>query len=388
MKKKHDEEIILNKTLLKYGVIVFICLIIGYSLGAASLDISKYQEEIDTLTSRLSSLENTLSQKISQITHLQSQLTNKDAAIQEAQNEIMNLKTQLQEKDSTIQELQSQLTEKEQLVSSLQNQISDLEEQLNLKILGVYFSPKGECEEQLLYWINRANTSIHILIYSFTLDSVSDALIEAHNRGVDVKVVFEKQQITKYSEYQKLKAAGIEVRNDTNPAYMHDKIMIIDGIIVITGSYNYSAHAEESNNENLIIILSDSTANIYEQEFKKIWEQSKGEQVSPAPPISTGVIIFSVNYDAEGDDRKNLNGEYVIIKNTGETDVDMTGWILEDEANHKFHFPIFTLKAGSTVTVYTGSGTNTETELYWGQAPLYGTMKATPRIYTIKTGSL
>jgi len=260
----------LNKAFLKYGVIIVVCLFAGYALGTTSTDISELQNHIASLESQISSLQNAINEKTSLIRDLQLQ-------IQNSQTQITDLKIHLQEKEAEIQQLQSQLAEKDRLISSLQDQISDLEQQLNLKILGVYFSPKGECEEQLLYWINRANTSIHILIYSFTLDSISDALIEAHNRGVEVRVIFEKQQITQYSEYQKLKAAGIEVRNDTNPKLMHDKIMIIDGIIVITGSYNYSTNAEEYNNENIIIILSDNIAAIYEQEFKKIWEQSKGE---------------------------------------------------------------------------------------------------------------
>jgi len=345
------------RSFIKYVVVAFVCLFIGFGLGASSTDAPRYEKEIESLTSQVSNLQETLDQKLSQIA-----------------------------------DLQSQITEKEQFISSLQNQISDLKQQLNLKILGVYFSPNGECEEQLLYWISRANVSIHILIYSFTLDSISDALIEAHDRGVDVKVVFEKQQITRYSEYQKLKAAGIEVRNDTNSAYMHDKIMIIDGIIVITGSYNYSTRAEKSNNENLIIILSDDVANIYEQEFEKIWKQSKGqderEQTPSAPQASTGVIISYVNYNPPGDDRKNLNGEYVVIENKGSKDVDLTGWILEDESNHQYIFPSFILKAGSTVTVHTGSGTNTETELYWGSgSPLWNNDGDTAYLYN-KGGEL
>jgi len=352
------------KSFIKYGVVVFVCLLVGYVLGSSSVDVSRFEREAETLAS--------------QVSDLRSQITSMNSTIR-------NLQNQLQEKDLTIQELQSQITEKENLISSLQDQISDLEQQLNLKVLGVYFSPKGECEKQLLYWINRANTSIHILIYSFTLDSISDALIDAHNRGVDVKVVFEKQQITQYSEYQKLKAAGIEVRNDTNPAYMHDKIMIIDGIIVITGSYNYSTNAEENNNENIIIILSDNVARVYEHEFEKIWKQSEGEPVSSTPSTSAAVIIFTVNYDAPGDDRTNLNGEYIVIKNIGEVDVDMKGWILKDEANHQYRFPSFILKAGGTVTVYTGSGTSTETELYWeSDSPIWNNDGDTAYLYNEK----
>lgn len=101
-----------------------------------------------------------------------------------------------------------------------------------------------------------------------------------YNRGVEVKVVFEKGQISQYSEYQRLKAAGINVRNDTNSNLMHNKIMIVDSTIVLTGSFNWSASAEERNNENLIIcileriIKSAYIAVIYDQEFEKIWNES------------------------------------------------------------------------------------------------------------------
>ena len=57
----------------------------------------------------------------------------------------------------------------------------------------VYFSPNGGCEKKLIYWFNKANFSIHIMIYSFTLDNISEALIAAHKRGIEVKVVFEKE---------------------------------------------------------------------------------------------------------------------------------------------------------------------------------------------------
>jgi len=159
-------------------------------------------------------------------------------------------------------------------VASLRSRLKILQSQANTTVLGIYFSPKGGCEAQIIWWINRANISIHILIYSFTLDSISDELINAYNRGVDVKVVFEKNQVTKHSEYQKLKAAGVPVRNDTNPGLMHNKVMIIDGKIVLTGSFNWSVSAEKKNNENLIVIRSLYVARVYEEEFDKIWNNS------------------------------------------------------------------------------------------------------------------
>jgi len=144
----------------------------------------------------------------------------------------------------------------------------------NGQILGVFFSPNGGCEAEVVRWIRKANSSIFIFIYSFTLVSVGDALIDAHNRNVDVKAVFEESQISEYSEYLILKSAGIEVRKDTNPKLMHDKVMVVDNVVVLTGSFNWSASAEESNNENLIAVYGNDTASLYQNEFWKIWNAS------------------------------------------------------------------------------------------------------------------
>ena len=78
--------------------------------------------------------------------------------------------------------------------------------------------------------------------------------------------------------------------------------------------------------------------------------------------------IVYVHYDAEGDDRENLNDEYVVIKNEGDEPVYMGGFTLSDEANHVYTFPLsFVLDVNSTVTVHTGYGTDTEKDLYWNR---------------------
>lgn len=185
--------------------------------------------------------------------------------------EVERLNRYIEELKERIDTLQMWL---EGNITAYQSYISELERKLRIEILGVYFSPRGGCENAIIEWISRANRSIHILIYSFTLDSISDAIISAYKRGIDVKIVFEQEQITQYSEYWKLKEAGVPVRNDTNPYSMHNKVMIVDEEIVITGSYNWSSSAENRNNENMIIIRSREIAEIYEREFEKIWEKS------------------------------------------------------------------------------------------------------------------
>jgi competence protein ComEC len=79
------------------------------------------------------------------------------------------------------------------------------------------------------------------------------------------------------------------------------------------------------------------------------------------------IALASVNADAEGDDRDNLNDEYIVLENTGDGPLDMSGWTVQDEAEATYTVPDgFALDAGATVTLHTGSGTDTETDLYWG----------------------
>jgi len=77
--------------------------------------------------------------------------------------------------------------------------------------------------------------------------------------------------------------------------------------------------------------------------------------------------IETIHADAEGDDRENLNDEYIVFANAGDEPLDLSGWTVEDEAGKQYTFPDgFTLGPGATVTLRTGSGTDTQTELYWG----------------------
>jgi micrococcal nuclease len=92
-----------------------------------------------------------------------------------------------------------------------------------------------------------------------------------------------------------------------------------------------------------------------------------GPTPKPVPLLgAAGVIVCGGNKDAPGDDNFNLNGEYVVICNRGAAAVALSGWTLTDDgAHHTYHFGPFTLSAGASVTLYSGSGTNSATALYW-----------------------
>lgn len=134
------------------------------------------------------------------------------------------------------------------------------------------FSPGGHCDMVLVDLINHATTSIHVLIYSFTLDDVANALIQARDRGVDVKIVMEKDNANgQGSEYQTLKQANMNIRLDSNSALMHDKVAIIDNHIIVTGSFNWTASGTDHNNENMAILDSQSWAAAYETTFQSVY---------------------------------------------------------------------------------------------------------------------
>ena len=93
------------------------------------------------------------------------------------------------------------------------------------------------------------------------------------------------------------------------------------------------------------------------------WPTSTPLPTATSPPPPPDVRITYIEYTPPGDD---VQGEYVRIQNYSSTAANMTSWTLRDIANHVFTFPSFTLSGGGTVRVWTKSGTNTATDLYWG----------------------
>ena len=135
----------------------------------------------------------------------------------------------------------------------------------------VYFSPNGGCTDAILCQLNQAKTEILLQAYSFTSKPIAQALIQAQKRGVRITAVLDKSnRRQKYSAATFLKNVGIPVFIDDKHAIAHNKIMIIDNRVVITGSFNFTMAAENKNAENLVILddLPDLTR-AYQENFQK-----------------------------------------------------------------------------------------------------------------------
>lgn len=119
------------------------------------------------------------------------------------------------------------------------------------------FSPNGEAHALVLDFINKANFEIRLLAYTFTASDIVDALIAAKTRGVNIRIVVDKEQSEQeyqQSILQKLATYGISIRVNGNYKIMHDKIIITDQKNIEIGSYNFTYAAETANSESILII--------------------------------------------------------------------------------------------------------------------------------------
>lgn len=139
-----------------------------------------------------------------------------------------------------------------------------------------YFSPDDQVSRRLVQLIGSAQESIDFLAYSFTLDSLAEAVLARANDGVSVRGVFDSDQVRSNTggEFANLQSAGLDVRRDGNPRLMHHKVWIIDHAVVVFGSYNFSRNADRTNDENILIVRDPSLAARYEAEFEKIYAQA------------------------------------------------------------------------------------------------------------------
>jgi phosphatidylserine/phosphatidylglycerophosphate/cardiolipin synthase-like enzyme len=136
----------------------------------------------------------------------------------------------------------------------------------------VAFSPEDGVERRILNRLGQASTSVDFMAFSLTSDPIAEALLQAANRGIEIRGVVEAARAHDLgADVGELRAAGLDIRLDTNPGNMHNKVMVIDRRVVVTGSYNFTQSAEEHNDENLLIIDNPALAGQYVRMFDQLY---------------------------------------------------------------------------------------------------------------------
>ena len=132
----------------------------------------------------------------------------------------------------------------------------------------VCFTPPENCAIKIIEEISGAKQQILVQAYYFTDLDIAHALVLASTRGVVVRVILDKTQLKhKAAVTDYLKQNGIEILIDKKPVIAHNKIIIIDDSVVITGSYNYTYSAKSKNAENLLVIRDAELTSKYIQNW-------------------------------------------------------------------------------------------------------------------------
>lgn len=150
------------------------------------------------------------------------------------------------------------------LVFTLLNSSNLYADSFNNSTYEICFTPGQNCTNLIIKNMDKAKKSLLVQAYSFTSAPIAKAIIDAKKRGVDVKVILDKSQFSqKYSSSKFLMNQEIQIWKDDKVAIAHNKVMIIDDMITITGSFNFTKAAQERNAENVLIIEDSILAKKY-----------------------------------------------------------------------------------------------------------------------------
>ncbi|MBD3209002.1 hypothetical protein GF367_01105 [Candidatus Woesearchaeota archaeon] len=133
----------------------------------------------------------------------------------------------------------------------------------NGKTVEAYLCPHDPCRERILTLLRQANHSIEFALFTFTDEDIAAVMQERHHAGVNVTGVIESWQAKQYNQYGTLWATGVPVFLESSPRLQHNKVIVIDRAIVITGSYNPTRAAATINDENILILHDEAIARVY-----------------------------------------------------------------------------------------------------------------------------
>lgn len=137
----------------------------------------------------------------------------------------------------------------------------------------VHFTPSTRCEDSIVGLINSSGKTIDIAVYSINNNQIVNALKNAHNRGVKLRILTDKLQASsKYSKVLDLYLYGIDVKVNSKYKIEHNKFAIFDGNKISTGSFNWTESASLKNSENCVFVKRDKqTINSYKKRFEELW---------------------------------------------------------------------------------------------------------------------
>ncbi|MFN4150181.1 MAG: phospholipase D-like domain-containing protein, partial [Candidatus Sericytochromatia bacterium] len=197
--------------------------------------------------------------------------------------------------------------------------------------------------------VKNAKKTIDLAIFDIEEPNSVKAIIDAKNRGLQVRIVTDSDNLNDKVNYSQprpaieaLKQAGIPIVDDKRTAFMHNKFAIIDSETVITGSMNLSVNSMFRDNNNAIKIVSKEIAQNYQEEFNRMFEQKifgpPGPRNIPFPEVKVGSAVVKTFFSPKGGTREAVLEELRKAKNSirfttfSLTDKDTQALLLEKDA--------------------------------------------------------
>ena len=136
------------------------------------------------------------------------------------------------------------------------------------------FSPGNACRGKIRSLLRHARKSVDVCVFTITDNTISDEILATHRRGVSIRIVSDNDKSgDRGSDIPLLERLGVPVRMDFTAHHMHHKFAIFDDQTLLTGSYNWTVSASESNEENLVVTDDPSLVNPFRIEFHKLWQR-------------------------------------------------------------------------------------------------------------------
>jgi|GEM_PF-6836086 len=140
----------------------------------------------------------------------------------------------------------------------------------------VCFSPDERCDLKLIKFVESAKASLDIAVFDLNLEQLVHEILKQAKQGIHVRVLVDSRQAKgAYSLVSTLVKGGVEVRTGRQRGLMHHKFAVVDSKRLETGSFNFTHHASNSNQENQIYLDDPAVVTRFVAQFEKVWERAK-----------------------------------------------------------------------------------------------------------------
>lgn len=136
-----------------------------------------------------------------------------------------------------------------------------------------FFSPGDACRQAIIAALSSAKREVRVCVFTISDDRISDALRDAHARGVNVRILTDNDKADdRGNDVYDLAREGLDVAYDNSSYHMHHKFALIDDDVLINGSFNWTRSASVKNEENIVLHFKEGLIEQFAEEFERLWK--------------------------------------------------------------------------------------------------------------------